>query len=150
MVDYNPSPRTSKFFAMPKSRTYSSSGPRDGRRHNPLSDDIVATGPLREKTKKRKIRPEDAEEKFVDSGSSRKILKIGQDLLEEEQEENAATAPNPAFTFESRFGDESEPEEDATIDNEEAWGDEEEIVEELVRSFHATASSRTHADETAA
>ena len=69
----------------------------------------------------------------MDSGSSRKILKIGQDLLEEEQEENAVAAPNSAFTFESRFGDQSEPEENATVDDEEAWGDEEEIVEEVVR-----------------
>ena len=69
----------------------------------------------------------------MDSGSSRKILKIGQDLLEEEQEENAVAVPNPAFTFESRFGNESEPEEDSRIEDEEAWGDEEEVMEEVVR-----------------
>ncbi len=126
---------------MPKSRTQSSSGPKNGRRHNPLSDDIVATGPLREKTKKRKTRPDDAGDKFVDSGSSRKILKIGQDLLEEEQEEDAVNAPNPAFAFESRFAEESDPDEDARIDNEEAWGDEdEEVVEEVVRCAPAQSS----------
>lgn len=123
---------------MPKPRTPGSSGPRNARRHNPLSDDIVATGPLREKTKKRKIRSGDAEDKFVDSGSSRKILKIGQDLLEEEQEENVVTAPNPAFAFESRFAQESDSDEDARIGGEEAWGDEDEDVVEEVVSFAPT------------
>ena len=120
---------------MPKSRVPGSSGSRSARRHNPLSDDIVATGPLREKSKKRKLRPEDGEDKFVDSRSSGKILKIGQDLIEEEQEEHITTAPNPAFAFESRFTQESEPEEDGRIDDEEAWGDDDEgVVEEVVRS----------------
>lgn len=125
---------------MPKARTLSSSGSMNARRHNPLSDDIVATGPLREKTKKRKTRTEDAGDKFVDSGSSRKILKIGQDLLEEEQQEHAVTAPNPAFAFESRFGEESDHDEGSRFNDEEAWGDEdEEVVEEVVRFLSATS-----------
>ena len=118
---------------MPKARTLGSSGPKNARRHNPLSDDIVATGPLREKTKKRKTRSEDTEDKFVDSASSHKILKIGQDLLEEEKEEQVVRVPNPAFAFESRLADESDPEEDTRIHDEEAWGDEEEeVVDEVV------------------
>ena len=125
---------------MPKARRSSSSGPKNARRHNPLSDDIVATGPLREKTKKRKTRTEDGEDKFVDSGSSRKILKIGQDLLEEEQQEHAVAVPNPAFAFESRFGEESDPDEDPRFDDEEAWGNEDdEVVEEVVRLLSITS-----------
>ncbi len=127
---------------MPKARTQSSSGPGNTRRHNPLTDDIVATGPLREKTKKRKTRSEDAGDKFVGSGSSRKILKIGQELLEEEQDESAVTAPNPAFAFESRFAEESDADEDTRIDDEEAWGDEDEnVVEEVVRFGPAHSST---------
>ena len=69
----------------------------------------------------------------MDSRSSRKILKIGQDLIEEERETQAVTAPNPAFAFESRFGDESEPEQEEGIDDEEAWGDDDGgVVEEVV------------------
>lgn len=108
---------------------------RFARRHVPLEEDLTATGPLRQRSKKRKARPEDDGGGYVDSRSSRKILKIGQDLADEEQEENVAAAPNPAFTFESRFGGVSEPpeeEEDGQYDAE-AWGDEEDgIVEEVV------------------
>lgn len=65
----------------------------------------------------------------MDSRASRKILKIGQDLADEEEKENAQTAPNPAFTFESRFGGDNDSEEEvAQHDDDEAWGDEEEDV----------------------
>ena len=107
---------------------------RSARRHAPLEEDITATGPLRNREKKRKAKPEDDGNGYVDSRSSRKILKIGRDLADEEQQENIATAPNPAFTFESRFGGTSEPEEeeDGRYDDE-AWGDaEEDVVEEVV------------------
>ena len=72
----------------------------------------------------------------MDSRSSRKILKIGQDLVDEDQQESTASEPNPAFTFESRFGAESGSEEgDERQDDEEAWGDEEHgVVEEVVGS----------------
>jgi essential nuclear protein 1 len=99
------------------------------RRHNPLEDDLLATGPLRTKTGKRKARDEDGEEKFVDSKASRKILRIGQELADEEEEGEAVTKPSTAFDFESRFEDEEEPE--GTYDDEEAWGDEYEVVEEF-------------------
>lgn len=103
------------------------------RRHNPLSEDIVATGPLRAKSNKRKAKPEDGEDKFVDSRSSRKILKIGQSLVEEEQDENATIAPNPAFAFESRFAEGSDSDEDIGRDDDQAWGDEEDdVIEEIV------------------
>lgn len=106
---------------------------RSARRLAPLEEDLTATGPLRHRSKKRKARPEDDGGGYVDSRSSRKILKIGQDLADEEQQEIGAAAPNPAFTFESRFGGASASEgEDGRYDDE-AWGDEEdEIVEEDV------------------
>ncbi|KAL8726060.1 MAG: hypothetical protein Q9181_006190 [Wetmoreana brouardii] len=106
---------------------------RKARRHNSLSEDIVSTGPLREKSsKKRKAKPDGEEDSYVDSKSSRKILKIGQDLADEVQGETAVKTLNPAFAFESRFGDEDEPTGEGQEDDEEAWGDEEEdVVEEV-------------------
>ncbi|KAK4691051.1 essential nuclear protein 1, partial [Lecanoromycetidae sp. Uapishka_2] len=106
---------------------------RSAQRHKPLAEDITATGLLRTKSKKRKARPENEEGGYVDSRSSRKILKIGQDLADEEQKEYAAAAPNPAFTFESRFGAGYESDRsDAWHDDDEAWGDEEkDVVEEV-------------------
>ena len=109
-----------------------SSRSRSARRHAPLDQDLTATGPLRARSKKRKARPEDDDSGYIDSRSSKKILKIGQDLVDEEQQEILAAAPNPAFTFESRLGRDSEPEEDGQHDDE-AWGDEEDdILEEAV------------------
>lgn len=103
-------------------------------RHNPLSEDIVATGPLREKFKKRKGKSEGGDEKYVDSKSSRKILKIGQDLADEVNKEVRVQPPNPAFAFESRFGDGDQPDKAAQDDDDEdAWGDEDEkVIEEIV------------------
>lgn len=105
-------------------------------RRAPLEEDILKTGPLKNKSKKRKTRPENDNDGYVDSRSSRKILKIGQDLAEEEEKENKATAPNPAFTFESRFGGDDESEDGAPRhddDDDEAWGDEgDDVVEEIV------------------
>ena len=110
-----------------------SSRSRSTRRHAPLEQDLNATGPLRARSKKRKARPDDdGSSNYVDSRSSRKILKIGQDLADEEQQEKVAAVPNPAFTFESRFHGDSEPEEDGRYDDE-GWGDEQDdIVEEVV------------------
>jgi essential nuclear protein 1 len=103
---------------------------RQGRRHNPLEDDLVATGPLRAKPSKRKSRHEEGdEEKFVDSKASRKILKIGQELADEDEETEVVQKPNTAFDFESRFADEEESGGD--FEDEEEWGDEDEIVEEI-------------------
>ncbi|KAI9681538.1 MAG: snoRNA-binding rRNA-processing protein [Caeruleum heppii] len=117
---------------MPKATTPTSPALRQAWRHNPLSDDLVATGPLRTKSGKRKARrEEDAEESFVDSKASRKILKIGQDLADEDLLSNRIEAVNPAFAFESRFEDDLIQEEEVQYDDDEAWGDaEEEIVEE--------------------
>ncbi|KAI9769960.1 MAG: snoRNA-binding rRNA-processing protein [Geoglossum simile] len=109
---------------------------REARRHNPLSDDILATGTLRQKSGKRKPR-RDADDvaEFVDSKSSRRILEIGRDLAEEDlqrRREPSATPSNAAFSFESRFsGDVEEIDEDVQYDSE-VWADEEEVVVEEV------------------
>ena len=106
---------------------------RKARHSNPLSEDIVSTGPLREKTKKRKSKGDDEDEKYVDSRASRKILKTGQDLADEVIEETAVKAPNAAFAFQSRFANEDEPAQNEQEDDEEAWGDEEEeVIDEVV------------------
>jgi essential nuclear protein 1 len=111
---------------MPKATTPVAAD-RQARRHNPLEHDLIAAGPLKTKSGKRKSRNEDAEENFVDSKASRKILRIGQELADEDEAENQGQKPNAAFDFGSRFEDgdeEYEPYEDA-----EAWGDEEEEVD---------------------
>jgi len=83
------------------------------RRHNPLADDLSSTAHLRTKsttptTGKRKSRSfEENGDGYVDALSSRKILAIAQDLAEEDAAERnkigAASAPNAAFTFDSRI-----------------------------------------------
>lgn len=121
-----------------------SSRSRSHRRHAPLEQDLTATAPLRARSKKRKARPEVEDQEYIDSRSSRKILKIGQDLVDEEHEENLASAPNPAFTFESRFGEESGSEEGAARNSDEQeWVDEaNEVVEEVVgASLHDKGGS---------
>ena len=111
-----------------------SSRSRSQRRHAPLEQDLTAATPLRTRSKKRKARPDVEDQGYVDSRSSRKILRIGQDLADEEHQENLVSAPNPAFAFESRFGAESGSEEGAAQNNdEEAWVSEaDDVVEEVV------------------
>lgn len=106
---------------------------RKERRHNPLSEDIAATGPLRSKSAKRKAKQlGDEDDKYVDSRSTRKILKIGHDLLEAEKEESRVFPPNSAFSFESRFGQDDRL--DFQDKDDEDWGDEEvDEIEDVVR-----------------
>lgn len=118
---------------MPKA---TASAARQSRRHNPLEEDLLATTQVKPKNslKRKAKRTEDEEEKYVDAKASRKILKIGQELRDEEESENKAGQPsvNTAFDFGSRFAeDEAEEEETGAFDDEEAWGDEDEIVEEV-------------------
>lgn len=116
---------------MPKATT--PTAVRQGRRHNPLEDDLVATGPLRAKAPKRKSKSGDDDEEqenYIDSKASRKILKIGRELAEEID----VAPPRPpkesnAFGFDSRFDEDGEDNE--AFEDEEVWGDEEEIVEEI-------------------
>ncbi|MCJ1432741.1 snoRNA-binding rRNA-processing protein [Xylographa pallens] len=118
---------------MVKEDTSSFSGSKQFRHQKPLADDLVTTGLLRTRSKKRKAhREDDGVDTFVDSKSSRKILKIGQELAEEDQQESKPhVAPNTAFTYESRFGAIDSDNESLHDDGEE-WGDENnEVVDEV-------------------
>ncbi|KAI4865818.1 Bystin-domain-containing protein [Hypoxylon rubiginosum] len=112
---------------MPKATTPTAM--RQSRRHNPLEDDLLATGPLRAKAPKRKSKDVDEDQEgYIDSKASKKILKIGRELAEEID----VAPPRPptesnAFGFDSRFDEE----EDGAFEDEEVWGDEDEIVEEI-------------------
>ncbi|KAL3420104.1 bystin [Phlyctema vagabunda] len=112
---------------MPKATTPAAA--RQARRHNPLEDEYNATASLKQKSGKRKSKDMEEGDKFVDAKASRKILKIGQELADEDAEQNQVAKPNTAFDFESRFEDEEG--EEPFGDDAEAWGDEEEIVEEI-------------------
>ena len=103
-----------------------------GRRHNALENDLLATGLLKNKAPKRKSRhEEDSGEKFVDAKASRKILRIGQELAaEDEEEKGSRVAKNTAFDFESRL-EEDDQSDDAGHEDAEDWGDDDEIVEEI-------------------
>ncbi|KAL8889791.1 MAG: hypothetical protein Q9215_002979 [Flavoplaca cf. flavocitrina] len=103
---------------------------RKGRRHNALSDDLVATGSLKEKSKKRKTKPEEDEQRYVDDKSSRKILKIGQDLVNEVHHESRTTVPNSAFTFGSRLSNDNGSLLEELENDDEAWGDDDSAAEE--------------------
>lgn len=115
------------------------------RRHAPLADEILNAGHLRtNKASKRKSRHDDddeAENRYLDAKSSRKILQIGQELAEEEELEQRAAAAarrpaaeNAAFDFESRFGKDSgggsdDDDFETFEDNEGQWEDEGEVEE---------------------
>lgn len=109
-----------------------------------LEQDTRDPGLLSIKSKKRKARREDENDGFVDSKSSRKILRIGQELAEEDQTYPSVVSSS-AFALESRFpglpGSQEEPLSDPDLDQE-AWGDEEEEVEELVRAGNGIAIVR--------
>ena len=127
---------------MPKTAR-SNSTARQDRRHNPLSEEYAPTQPLKQKAgKKRKsISDADGQDAYVDSKASRRILDLGQDLAAEDEAEREAgrpKTPSTAFTFESRFPrDVVSDEEDeggaqvGEYDDEEAWGSEDEVVEEI-------------------
>jgi len=110
---------------------------RHVQRHNPLSEEYAPTAPLRQKAQKKRrlAKGENEGENYVDTKASRKILRIGQELVDEDASERQAGQANPAFDFTSRFGanEDSDDGKAAFDDDDEAWGDEEEqIVEELV------------------
>lgn len=120
---------------MPKATTPTSM--RHERRHNPLEDDYLATGPLRSKAPKRKSKGdgEDDErgngENYVDSKASRKILSLGRELAEE----NDVAPPRPpiesnAFGYDSRFGDDDDADAEGAFEDE-VWGDDDDVVEEV-------------------
>ncbi len=119
---------------MPKATTPTSS--RQERRHNPLENDVLATGLLRQKapkSKKSKKTDEDRDgSNVVDSKSSEKILRLGRELLEEDRENTVVVEQTPnAFSFASRFDQPDEHVDQPFEDEEDMWADEDEIVEEI-------------------
>lgn len=121
---------------MPKATTPTSI--RQGRRHNPLEEDYLANGLLRNKAPKRKSHGngEDAERdnsgNYIDSKASRQILKIGRELAEE----NDVAPPRPptesdAFGFDSRFEEEDDDAEGGGGLEDDVWGYDDEVVEEI-------------------
>jgi essential nuclear protein 1 len=109
---------------MPKATTLAFAS----RRHNPLEDDLTASGGiLKNKPGKRKSRHQEEGDQFVDSKASRKILRLGQELADEEEATDRATKRKPIFNFESR----SDGEKEETYEDEEAWGGIDEEVEEV-------------------
>ncbi|ORY63232.1 bystin [Pseudomassariella vexata] len=116
---------------MPKATTPTSG--RGARRHNPLEDDLVATGPLRMKAPKRKSKGDghEDEDNFVDAKSSKKILAIGRELMEEsEMKPPRPPTDTDAFTFDTRFDQEDDDNNEAFGDDA-AWADVDDIVEEI-------------------
>ncbi|CAL3967983.1 unnamed protein product [Diplocarpon coronariae] len=111
---------------MPKATTPVSHS-RQQRRHNPLDEDLTATGNLKIKGEKRKSRHQDEGDQFVDSKASRKILRMGQELADEDSQENSLQPASTAFDFQLRSEDEED--EEPTHESYEEWGDEE--VEEI-------------------
>lgn len=118
---------------MPKAATLTTAHKR---RHNPLEDDLLATGPLRAKAPKRRAKDtkEDDGDHFVDSKASRNILKISQALAREAEDERRqpqAPAPqNNLFAFDERI-DANTAADNKFYDDDEVWGDEDEEVEEI-------------------
>jgi len=112
------------------------------RHQQSLADDLLSTKSVRPKSKKRKARTVDGEEGgdgYVDSKASRKILKIGQELVEEAQNEAKSRQPaNVAFNFEPRSvelgeqEEEDDEDEQGNYDDEESWGDEEQDAVEQI------------------
>jgi essential nuclear protein 1 len=133
---HNLRPRNPTHTTMPK--IPKSPGPREAQRHHPLTEDYAPSNAYTTKPAKRRKRERDEkdEEHFIDAKASRKILEIGRDLAEEDEQENQARRPptaNPAFDFEARLGEDDDTEEPSLqYDGDEAWGDEEEEeVEEV-------------------
>jgi essential nuclear protein 1 len=94
-----------------------------------LAQEYSPTQPLKQKpAKRRKTNEEKPEDAYVDSRASRKILKIGQGLIEEVEAETQPARPaepNPAFSFDVARADlEDDRAASQWDDEEEAWLDE--------------------------
>ncbi|KAL2135970.1 hypothetical protein VTI74DRAFT_6019 [Chaetomium olivicolor] len=120
---------------MPKAIATASSHKR---RHNPLEDDLLATGVLKNREgrpSKRADRKQAEEQAYVDAKASRKILAMSRDLIDEEElQEHASnkdTSAPSAFAFDPSRLEGGSDQDDEEFANEEAWGDEEEVVEEV-------------------
>ncbi|KUI68883.1 hypothetical protein VM1G_04370 [Cytospora mali] len=113
---------------MPKATTPMTE--RQGRRHNPLEADITGgTGILRAGKTGKKTKAEKNEEHFVNSKQSARILQLGRELADDDEQPKTSTQPQTsAFDVDSRFAPEDDAGNDA-YDDEEAWGEEDEEIE---------------------
>ena len=132
---YSPSAATTLSLSkMPKEVA-----PRQSRRHNPLHDDLVEndSGNLRRIARSKRKEKHEKFENYVDSGLSKRILKIARDQQDELHEEEAeeATARGEFFgsAAQMRFQDEEESDED---EYEESNFGEDDTVEEVVCPLH--------------
>lgn len=118
---------------MPKAT--SAAAERQGRRHNPLDADILGgSGILRagKPGKKGKSNTEKDENHYVNSKQSAKILQLGRELADEDDEDKSAAAPQKsAFDVDSRFAPGDKDEGHGAYDDEDEWGEEEEEEIEL-------------------
>ncbi|KAK3680168.1 snoRNA-binding rRNA-processing protein [Recurvomyces mirabilis] len=128
---------------MPKT-TRSNSVSRQDRRHNPLSEEYAPTQPLKQKAGKKRKQSggeDGAQEGYVDSKSSRNILKLGEELAGEDDAERLAkraATETPVFQGFGGFRDDLTDDdgvgggaEVGEYDDEAAWGSDEEEVEEI-------------------
>lgn len=127
---------------MPKApRAPVSATARQARKHNPLSEEYAPTdASFKQKAPKSKRKGDDdtAETSYVDSAASKKILKIGKDLVDEEAAEESALRRELGI-------DDDEPENESLAkllaekqrlqmeqqreqDGEESWEDAEEFI----------------------
>lgn len=110
---------------MARSTTSGVSGSKHQKHSNPLSDEYVARATLRTTSKKRKAKTDDDSGLgFVDSRSSKKILKIGRELAEEDHQAAQSTVSNSAFDLEPRLGEGSDSDGQLQHDEDDPWGDE--------------------------
>jgi len=111
----------------------------ESQRHDPLAEEYAPTYPFKQKPshKKRKSRSDanddqEQENQVIETKASRKILRIGQELADEEDAQSKRqyrdAAPNPAFSFDTRFGGHIGSEEEDIAEYEE-WEDEGDAAE---------------------
>lgn len=107
---------------------------RHGRRHNPLEEDILATGILKSKPSKGKKREDDDDKAgFVESKASKQILRLGRELVEEDRQENTA-APSIRSAFDPdaarRLGLDDDEEIEEVVFEDDTFGGDDELQEE--------------------
>ena len=112
---------------------------RQARRHNPLDEDLLARGLLKQKAPKRHAAGDDDDDQgYVDSKASKRILQLGRELETEGDEEAAAAAKAQkadAFGFGSRFQEDDYDDDDRDGDrrqsafgeDDDEWEDEDKI-----------------------
>jgi len=122
----------------------------ESQRHDPLAEEYAPTYPFKQKSshntrKSRSDGDEDQEQdnQVIETKASRKILRIGQELADEEDGQSRrnydAPQPNPAFSFDARFGGDVESEEE--IGEYEEWEDEKDAIEAEVQATSLSFSS---------